>query len=343
MPRLRLRPRWWSGRAFTLIELLVVIAIIAILIGLLLPAVQKVREAAARAKCQNNLKQLALACISYADTNQGILPPGGYYDWSENGTWIVYTLPQMEQNALWNAIAKAAGPIADYAKAPPAGHRDAINTAEAAGAFKDANGNAIRLPYIRCPSDAFEPPPDRATTNYVGSLGPQCAPGNCGTGNDMWAKYCDIPAKGIKKSPDHGNTTTLSDLRGLFCRLGAKVPYPAAVVDGTSNTIMLGETLPESHDHLTVNTPGRWWHYNEGSSHVTTLPPINSFMPEQVTGTCPWRIDNWNMSWGFRSRHPGGANFAFADGSIQFINQNIDQTNYQLLGCRNDGQPTPQW
>jgi prepilin-type processing-associated H-X9-DG protein len=121
---------------------------------------------------------------------------------------------------------------------------------------------------------------------------------------------------GYVTSPDHGNSINAADIRGLFNRLGASISYPAAIPDGTSNTIMIGECLPGVHDHLTNN---QWWNYNGGNAHGTTIAPINMATPEKMAaGACPMRRDNWNISWGFTSRHTGGANFAFAD-VVQFI------------------------
>src|SRR5438477_1508743 len=104
MPRFYLRWRWWSGRAFTLIELLVVIAIIAVLVGLLLPAVQKVREAANRMKCQNNLKQLGIAMHAYHDVSSNF-PRGNIGTWgNDHGSWLFTTLPYMEQDNLYKQV-----------------------------------------------------------------------------------------------------------------------------------------------------------------------------------------------------------------------------------------------
>src|SRR6195256_4327347 len=100
-----------SRSGFTLIELLVVIAIIAVLIGLLLPAVQKVREAAARAQCQNNLKQIAVGCLNYESTFK-VMPPGNMGNGSSWGmSWTVYILPYIEQAGLFKRLDITANPM----------------------------------------------------------------------------------------------------------------------------------------------------------------------------------------------------------------------------------------
>jgi prepilin-type processing-associated H-X9-DG protein len=179
-------------------------------------------------------------------------------------------------------------------------------------------------------------------TNYVGSLGSQCAIGPCGY--DPNQQYCNGNSFGwgYPTSPDHGNSQNANDIRGLFNRLGAVMLLPASIPDGTSNTILIGESLPGAHDHLAGN---QWWDYNSsGAAHCTTIIPINYLMPEKAyqpaPGSCSgWNaINDWDISWGFKSRHSGGANFVFADGSVHFLQQGIDQRTYNLLGCRNDGQ-----
>jgi prepilin-type N-terminal cleavage/methylation domain-containing protein/prepilin-type processing-associated H-X9-DG protein len=337
MLRIRDRIRWLTARGFTLIELLVVIAIIAILIALLVPAVQKVREAAARAQCQNNLKQLGLACIGYADVNQHKLPPGGWTggnppgSWEERGSWLVYSLPFMEQTALYNKIATAAG-------GPIYSTVNSVGVAQGKGVFTN-----VTLPYGRCPSDDYNP--TATVVNYVGSLGSQCATG--GQGCDINQTYCNgnaqTPPWGYNTSPDHGNDWTAGSgaagqgIRGLFNRLGATILFPASIPDGTSNTIMIGEAAPSTHDHLAQNA---WWSFNGGASHCTTIIPMNFIDPAKVNTSCITNANMWNASWSFGSRHTGGCNFCFADGSIHFLSATINHATYNKLGCRHDGQPT---
>lgn len=345
----RTRPKSsYRPLAFTLIELLVVIAIIAILIGLLLPAVQKVREAAARAKCTNNLKQFGIALHAYHDINNR-LPPGGAMglstdvtkyttydadrgnngDWgSDQGNWLVYTLPQMEQGALYNKI----------------NPKFTVNNS-VGGYFGSVDPKPL-LPYMRCPSDDYDP--GAPFPSYGASMGPQCAPGNCGSAVDAYADWCrpDISnigggyaAMGYRQSPDHGNAWGAQDIRGLFNRLGAKITF-AMITDGLSNTIAVGDGLPNHHDHL---TNVGWWHFNNGTTMHGTISPINTRSDFNGCGADPQTNlkrsrDNWNLSMGFKSKHTGGANFLFADGSVKFIQQTIDHRTYQLLGCRNDNQ-----
>jgi prepilin-type processing-associated H-X9-DG protein len=87
-----------------------------------------------------------------------------------------------------------------------------------------------------------------------------------------------------------------------------------------------------------------WWDFNGGNSHCTTIIPINYLMPEKVNrAKCQLTDWNWNLSWGFKSRHTAGANFVFADGSVHFLSQSLNHKTYQLLGCRNDAMPVGSW
>lgn len=330
---MRSYPKWkfscwnrWRSIGFTLIELLVVIAIIAILIGLLLPAVQKVREAAARMRCANNLKQFGLAIHNFHDVNNK-LPPGGVNpnalagDWNDDrGSWLIYILPQMEQEALFRLI-----------PSPVENTYNSVGNARSNAQFANA-----RPPFLRCPSDGWNPGDNLA--NYSASLGPQCSSSGCGI--DPWISWCN-PAPslnmGYTASSHHGSTYNASEIRGPFNRLGAVITF-ASISDGLSNTLLVGEVLPQEHDHF---SDGSWQRYNGGTSHAATLPPINTRTDNRKPWPCTSDRDfsNWNVAWGFKSRHTGGANFLFGDGTVRFVQQNIDHRTYQLLGCRNDGQP----
>ncbi len=342
MPKFRLPFRWWSGKAFTLIELLVVIAIIAVLIGLLLPAVQKVREAANRLKCQNNLKNLALAWHNYHDTN-GFFPPGGFLNpgwggggawdgqggWQfDQGSWHVYVLPYMEQDNLHKQIAA-------FGLGTP--RVDTITRAVTAKVLP------ARLPYQRCPSDGWNA--NNNSTNYVACAGLLNNGDRCGF--NPFQPFCNGRAFGgpWTRCNEGGLSTTAETpaTRGKTL---------ASASDGLSNTIMLGESLIDKGDpHLyssSIESGGNgrgWATFDGGTGYHSVLPPINYPVMSASISTANCKPDpktnfwNWQVSHGFKSNHSGGANFAFADGSIHFLSQNIDQVTLIKLGIRNDGLP----
>ena len=120
----------------------------------------------------------------------------------------------------------------------------------------------------------------------------------------------------------------------------------ASMLDGTSNVIMVGETLPECHDH----SPGGWWNWNaSGNAHAGTACPINILtacatdVADATARNYPFPTcqpaNNWNITWAFKSRHPQGAQFVYGDGSVHFLMQQMNYTTYQRLGGRRDGQP----
>ncbi|CAN5247834.1 DUF1559 domain-containing protein [soil metagenome] len=317
------------------------IAIIAILIGLLLPAVQKVREAASRARCQNNLKQLGLACVSYHDINNRLPPGGGTINGGygeqaaiDHGSWLVYILGQMEQGNLLERINAAPGSNSRILNAFNAGVLPAF------------------LPGLRCSSDEFMP---RAPVgNYAASIGPQCTPGPCSAAQSPYRTYCNgnaqSPAWGYDTSTQYGDTTDTSQARGLFTREGAKIKF-VQVTDGLSNTIMLGEILAGQNGDVyyslglngsNAGMNAGWAQSDSGLNLNPTTVPINTYLDylDPAQDRCnKWdrNVDNWNIAFGFRSRHSSGANFVYSDGSVHFLQKTIDFRLYNLLGCRNDG------
>jgi len=311
--------------AFTLIELLVVIAIIGVLLGLLLAAVQQVRETANRMQCQHHLRQCTIALHSYHN-DRGTFPKGGDNGWDspgiyfqDRGSWIARVLPYLERSEL-------------YARLPNLDDTyDPIGVAASQGILPQFLANA------RCPSDDFAV--DQPYCNYVGSTGPQCWVGWCGY--NPFLVYCDKPEWGYVTSPHAGDAFTPGQLRGMFSRFGKVTVRIAMVPDGTSNTILLGETLVEEMHHIRfagTDNKGYWAAANGGASHGTTTIPIN-YRSDSVDYCSPAETSlfNWNVASGYKSRHRGGANFAMVDGSVRFISDQIDHRTYQLLGCRNDG------
>jgi len=330
--------------AFTLVELLVVIAIIGILVALLLPAVQAAREAARRMSCSNNLKQYGLALHNYHDTYKtfpiNTSSDGGWGGRGQDG-FQVRILPFCEQQPLYDAVSIA------YSPGSP-DHRPWNITVNGKVA------RTIELAYTHCPSDDPSYLQNGwAQSNYDASMGSQrttSADGGCNTWDVQDVNYDYARGRWT-----HGNTLKPNEISGMMGRILTKPTKMASVTDGTSNVIFVGEILPEAHDHTTG-----WWNYNGmGNAHSSTAVPLNTMVTLATSeADCLQRgygiagkgtdgkpycgcfaKNNWNYSWGFRSRHPGGAQFVFVDGSVQFLPETIDYATYQALGGRADGKP----
>lgn len=300
-------------RGFTLIELLVVIAIIAVLIALLLPAVQQAREAARRSQCKNNLKQFGLALHNYHEVHQ-MFPPGGAGSFNARPFvgFQVRLLPFVDQTALYNQL--------DFNL--DVGTQVLLNG-------RTAHTN--RVPNYRCPSDIsplFEAT-DWATGSYDGSMGSQ---GNVSV--DTACQPYQVYAKRL--TPNNADTLDATQVSGIFSRQGISVNFKD-ITDGPSNVIAMGEIMARCIDH-----DGNWWNSNgAGNAHASTIVPINTMTTCDSSPTStPCRAqNNWNISWGFRSQHTGGAHFLLCDGAVRFLSENLDHQTYQRLGGRGDGAP----
>jgi prepilin-type N-terminal cleavage/methylation domain-containing protein/prepilin-type processing-associated H-X9-DG protein len=286
-------------RGFTLIELLVVIAIIAILIGLLLPAVQKVREAAARMKCSNNLKQLAIAVHSYHDANSRFpYSAGPGYAFNATGTnswsWIARTLPYIEQGNLYAAGGLGSNPMPSLASVPAV--------------------VATQIPTFQCPSDPNSSTARTDTADIsptVSTVGITNYKGVCGN-NWGWGANAYTPPSGSYNGLDAGN--------GIFYRTDYNRSLTmTSITDGTSNTLMIGEDL------IAINKWAAWPYFNAATG-TCAIPLNNALVAGQPGYGNP---GDWPDVYSFRSRHTNGANFALADGSVRFVNQSISLTTYR--------------
>jgi type II secretory pathway pseudopilin PulG len=295
-----------------LIELLVVIAIIAILIALLLPAVQQAREAARRSQCKNNLKQLGLAVQTYHDSAKAfpISLYGGYGDTANVGGWTqtsrswgwpVRLLPYLDQTPLYKMCDPGTNSIA--ASAQMATEVIAFVCPSDPTGSREIENHTYVTGSVIC-----------AITNYKGVMGSDWD----------WGVYTNNIV---------GGGDSFVNNNGLFYTLDYRdYKNMASMKDGTSSTLIIGETVCNNQFAVDGTGPGNNWQ-NSASVCATTAVPLNRFTSVSTSASTPW-----DQRWSFGSGHVGGAHFLMGDGSVRFINNTIARQTYRDLSTINGGE-----
>jgi prepilin-type N-terminal cleavage/methylation domain-containing protein/prepilin-type processing-associated H-X9-DG protein len=360
-----------SRRGFTLVELLVVIAIIGVLVALLLPAIQAAREAARRSQCLNNLKQLGLAVLNH-ETAKGRFPQneqvvtkvaGGRAQRRDLASHLVMLSPYVEAANLYGLI--------DLSPTAPRVPGDQI--------VQGVPLRQLPLVVLSCPSDdktgLQQPDGVRqwaslvdgpvAVTSYAGSIGSQIMESwaGCrvstlvgsggpqhdldGDGEDWFNNTSSMtpPCNEAGRGNVRSDCAVPAHISGVFARSNWAASI-REIEDGTSSTIMLGEIRAACSAFQWIEG----WTKSEGLWFATTAPLNWNTCPGEAIGDAgggrlakaplcrDWESD-FNTAMGFKSRHPGGVNFVFCDGSVHFLNEALDHTAYQRLGARADGEP----
>jgi prepilin-type N-terminal cleavage/methylation domain-containing protein/prepilin-type processing-associated H-X9-DG protein len=350
-------------RGFTLIELLVVIAIIAVLIGLLLPAVQAAREAARRAQCVNNLKQLGLAVHNYVDSNQvvpgfsqNLFEHGGAYWQNWPALWTTATLPYLEQAPLYNAINFHWG-------------------------MWDNNNITVgvtRLAALICPSESQQQTPMNnywGTNTYVGNIGgPACIMsfsgsivpyGSDGRGNNWAINNPNVGPVGLASFTDGTSNTALFSEKLIAPSASAATYSPggrdAKRVAFVSSMNVVWDTNDSASALAFVNQckassgglvatgkaydqfAGIIWNAssarsmcNGGYTHFNT-PNGLTCTAANTAGAVP-TSGGWNDAITATSNHPGGVQVCFGDGSVKFVKDTINPQVWWAIGSRNQGE-----
>jgi prepilin-type N-terminal cleavage/methylation domain-containing protein len=350
-----------SRAGFTLVELLVVIAIIGTLVGLLLPAVQVARESARQSACQNTLKNLALGVLNY-ESAQGRLPHGAI-EWSagyqrktiwpsaattnnSGWTWLYSVLPYMESMELFQK-----GAVQSSETAEPDGSPE-----------KGRNLRGLGASWMRCPSDyatdyasvhdsGWSNSLSKSCSNYAACAGPKQPNGNLGQGTCETTLPTSLFLPNVSTWSSGSGTTVQSaydpnQFRGMFMYVGQGGGTSATVIsdnevkmrrmlkhilDGTSKTIMLGEV--RALDRIKQDDSNAFVAWS--NVPTSTMMPINMKDEDYGAGCSP---GNWSTGLGFKAKHINGANFAFGDGTVRFMNENLNMQVFQLLGHHADKQ-----